>query len=65
MTNETFHNRLVEAQTVCFNAHTDLITELVREYDDYDEIIVELVEERRRVYKEFANRIIDAMPMPK
>lgn len=65
MIDDVFHERLVEAQTACFNAHTDLISELVKEYENHDEIIVELIEERRAVYDVFAKRIIDAKPMPK
>jgi hypothetical protein len=57
MYNETISDSLVEAQTKCFNVQTDQIVELMRNYEDNDEVIKKLIDERRWVYGEFSKRI--------
>jgi predicted transcriptional regulator len=51
------HDMLVEAQTVAYNAHTDQIVELAQSYENNDDVIKKLIDERRMVYNEFAKRI--------
>lgn len=48
---------LIEAQTKCYDALTGHIYELVTSYDNYDDIIKMLLDERRQVHDEFAKRI--------
>lgn len=54
---KTVVGMLAEAQVTCFNAHSDQIIELVNSYENYDDAIKMLIDERRKVYQEFSKRI--------
>lgn len=54
----TLVEALVRTQTETYNVHTDTIVEFAQRRDgNYDEVIKKLVDERRKIYNEFAKRI--------
>lgn len=61
MYQETIEDMLVTAQGECYNAQTKQIIDLVNDHNVDSEVVDEaiklLVDERRRVWNEFAKRI--------